>query len=81
MQTQSIIVYRNPAEQMLWEGGYMWPIICVGGTFVLVLVILMTIAKQIMGEWAANTNMWVTAAAGGISALAAFGVGYWMWFI
>jgi hypothetical protein len=27
MTTQSIIVYRNPAEAMFWEGGYAFPLI------------------------------------------------------
>lgn len=33
-QTQSIIVYRNPAEQMLWEGGYLFPVIVTGVAFI-----------------------------------------------
>lgn len=24
---ESIIIYRNPAEKMLWESGMLWPII------------------------------------------------------
>ena len=26
-QVQSIIVYRNPAEAMLWESGMVWPLL------------------------------------------------------
>ena len=28
MTTQSIIVYRNPAEAALWESGMVFPLIC-----------------------------------------------------
>ena len=37
--TQSIIVYRNPLEQMFWEGGgsaYVWPVLV--GVFAFFLV-------------------------------------------
>ena len=41
MTTQSIIVYRNPAEAMLWEGGYVFPLIAGLGAGFLTFVFLM----------------------------------------
>ena len=34
--THSIIVYRNPAEAALWEGGMIFPLIC--GMFVSIIL-------------------------------------------
>jgi hypothetical protein len=36
---QSIIVYRNPAEAALWEGGMVWPIM-VGAFFAIIAGII-----------------------------------------
>lgn len=40
MSTQSIIVYRNPAEAHLWESGMVFPLMASLGVFALVLVAL-----------------------------------------
>ena len=44
---QSIIVYRNPLEAALWEGGMVWPIIV--GCFVgfVTFLILIKIAEYV----------------------------------
>lgn len=39
--TQSIIVYRNPAEQMFWEGGYAVPLF---GALLVLLAAAMTLS-------------------------------------
>ena len=42
--SQSIIVYRNPAEQMFWEGGYALPLI----TFLVVFFVCILLAEKAM---------------------------------
>lgn len=36
----SIIIYRNPMEQALWENGIMFPIICSVAVFLIVFLTL-----------------------------------------
>jgi hypothetical protein len=65
MQTQSIIVYRNPLEQQLWEGGYIGLYICFAVVFCIILVGLMKLAGKVFGEWkvsTCNTYTWVAVA-------------------
>jgi len=54
--TQSIILYRNPAEQMFWEGGYAFPLIASLATIVVVFLVLMKILEVTVGSWKVNTT-------------------------
>jgi hypothetical protein len=42
MSTQSIIVYRNPLEQQIWEGGIIFPVIA---GVVVFFIVFMTLEK------------------------------------
>ena len=54
--TQSIIVYRNPAEAALWESGLVFPIIC--GVVISVIVALLTdkLLKSVLSSRAYRTE-------------------------
>ena len=54
--TQSIIVYRNPLEQQLWEGGYIPPIMLGCVCFLVFFVALMKISSMVFGEWKVNSS-------------------------
>jgi hypothetical protein len=50
--TQSIIVYRNPAEAAFWEGGMLVP---VGVGCVVFLIVFITLSSA-MTRWPRKTN-------------------------
>ena len=62
--TQSIIVYRNPMEQQLWESGYIPPIMLGCICFLVFFVALMKISSMIFGEWKVNSSHVYTWGAG-----------------
>ena len=43
-QTQSVIVYRNPAEQAFWESGVIIPL---GGSLVVFLIVVMSLMRLV----------------------------------
>jgi hypothetical protein len=56
--TQSIIVYRSPAEAMLWESGMVFPLIASLVVFVVVLVATMKVVDSF--RWKnRRTKEWV----------------------
>jgi len=69
-QTQSIIVYRNPLEQQLWEGGYVPLFLGAGILFVLITVVLMHVAGMIFGKWNIEHKTWPSVVAMALAALA-----------
>ena len=76
-QTQSIIVYRTPLEQQMWEAlmnGQLFPIIV--GTIVFFIVFLIAngvMNKFIHGAW---RKAWVSYVALGIGTFSGFFVAY-----
>ena len=76
-QTQSIIVYRNPLEQQMWENlmnGNLFPIIA--GAVVFFAVFLITngvLSKFVPGAW---RKAWVSYVALGLGTFSAFFVAY-----
>lgn len=78
---QSIIVYRNPAEAMFWEGGYAFPIFvgCAVGfvTFLMLhqLFVKFFPAKRSYFKQVSDVQMWIISI---LSLLAGFGVFHWM---
>lgn len=50
-QTQSIIVYRNPAEQMMWESGYMFPAIATAVVFIALAVWLSWLVDKLFSRF------------------------------
>ena len=58
-QTQSIIVYRNPLEQQLWEGGYVGLFLCIGILCVVITAALFKVASVCFGEWTVNSSSWI----------------------
>ena len=58
-QTQSIIVYRNPLEQQLWEGGYASGIFLAGVIFVIFTVALLKVVSVCVGDWKVNSSSWI----------------------
>ena len=73
-QTQSIIVYRNPMEQQLWEGGYVPLLLGAGVIFIVVFVILMQLAGMIFGKWNVEHRTWPSMVAMALAGLATAGV-------
>lgn len=67
--TQSIIVYRNPAEAAFWESGMLIPLIGGLGTGFLVFIVLAAIAKKLSRDWRGPSNLALGAA--GIASVAA----------
>lgn len=49
--TQSIIVYRNPAEAAFWESGMLIPLLGGLGSFLIVMLILSAIANKASRDW------------------------------
>jgi hypothetical protein len=68
-QTQSIIVYRNPLEQQLWEGGYVGLFLCVGILFVVITVALLKVVSVCVGDWKVNSNSWISWAIMAVAAV------------
>ena len=62
--TQSIIVYRNPLEQQLWEGGYIPPIMIGCVCLLVFFVALMKISSIVFGDRKVNSNPVYTWGAG-----------------
>lgn len=54
--TQSIIVYQNPAQAAFWEGGFAFPL----GAALLVLFVVvlasMKFMERVLGSWKVQTN-------------------------
>lgn len=67
-QTQSIIVYRNPMEQQLWEGGYVGLFVGIAVVFILCVVSIGFVAEKVLGYRRVHNTNW---AAGMLLALAA----------
>lgn len=45
--TQSIIVYRNPMEQQVWESGLVGPIFLAAIAGVIAMVLIMKVVEQV----------------------------------
>lgn len=63
-QTQSIIVYRSPAEAAFWESGMAWPLFFFLGVF----LVCMLVTDKITRAWSKsrrqqNQFIWATASA------------------
>ena len=58
MVTQSIIVYRNPTEQQLWEGGYVPVFLGAGVLFIVFTLSLLQIAGMVFGKWNVESRQW-----------------------
>ncbi len=67
--TQSIIVYRNPAEAAFWESGMLIPLFGGLATGFLIFCVLAAVAKKFSGDWRGPSNMALGAA--GVAAFAA----------
>lgn len=76
-QTQSIIVYRNPAEAAFWEGGYLVPLVGGLGAGFLFFLALMWIAGKVSRDWRGPSNF-VTGAAGVASVCVGALVFHWL---
>lgn len=63
-QTQSIIVYRNPAEQAMWESGLVVPIFSSLFVGVFVFAVIMIGAEKLSKKiyWKFNTSIQITSA-------------------
>ena len=71
--TQSIIVYRNPMEQQIWESGLVAPIICTGIVFIIALVMIMAIVDKTQRIMKRRINgNWITYVAMALSAFVAY---------
>lgn len=69
-QTQSIIVYRNPMEQQLWEGGYVPLFLGAGVLFIVFTLILLQIAGMVFGKWNVERRTWPSVVCMALAALA-----------
>jgi hypothetical protein len=74
-QTQSIIVYRNPAEQAFWEtimSGSFFPILVAIMVFPIVLLIVHRILDRVNPPkyFASTTNGYLSMTAGAVAAVA-----------
>lgn len=72
---QSVIVYRNPAEAALWEGGFVIPLMAAGLTAVAAMLILHTVVQRI--SWIDRPSRrraadWACAAGAAVAAGFAF---------
>jgi uncharacterized membrane protein YhiD involved in acid resistance len=79
MATQTIIVYRNPAEEAMWNvlmSGEMIPVALAGAAFIGTLVLLNRLVEKKFGF---RTPQWVTASMFVVSGLVALGVGKYFW--
>lgn len=79
MTTQSIIVYRNPAEAAFWESGMAVPL---GGglvTFLIAMVALNYIAGKVIRKWKDRTSDRVTAGTFFVSAILGVLVFKYLW--
>lgn len=63
MTTQSIIVYRNPAEVAFWESGMIVPLGGGLGAGFITFLILMWIAQKVSRDWRGPSNFVTGAAA------------------
>jgi hypothetical protein len=70
-QTQSIIVYHNPAQQAFWEGGYAVPIGAGLGVGFLLFLALMWVAGKVSRGWRGPSDLTMAGAA-----IASLGVGF-----
>ena len=75
-QTQSIIVYRNPLEQQMWESGTLPLFLFAGVLFVLFTYGFIQIAAWFSSEWYVSTHSWVTWVAVALAALMTANVFY-----
>lgn len=66
MTTQSIIVYRNPAEAAFWESGMLIPLVGGLGVGFILFLVLMKIATKVSRDWRGPSNF-VTGAAAVVS--------------
>lgn len=48
--TQSIIVYRNPAEQAFWESGMAFPLLCSLFAIVVTFLLVVTISEKVISH-------------------------------
>lgn len=76
--TDSIIIYRNPAEKAFWEGGYATPFI----VFIIVMAVTFFTTYQLLKlvtgkRW--NEPQWFAWASGIIGISAGSMAFYWMW--
>lgn len=76
MTTQSIIVYRNPVEQMFWEGGFAFPLFAGLAAGFLTFVLLIKIAEMLSNLIARRhppleSNTWVVS----LISIVSFGAG------
>ena len=74
-QTQSIIVYRNPAEQTMWEtimSGAFFPVLVAIMVFPIVLLIVHRILDRVNppNHFASTINGNLSMAAGAVAAVA-----------
>jgi hypothetical protein len=79
MATQTIIVYRNPGEEAMWNAlmsGEMIPIALAGVAFIGTMMLL---NKLIEKKFGFHTPQWVMASMFLVSGLVAFGVGKFFW--
>ena len=79
MTTQSIIVYRNPAEAAFWESGMAVPL---GGALIVFLcsmVLLNIAAGKIIRRWKERTSDRVSVVTFLISAILAVAVFKYLW--
>lgn len=79
MATQSIIVYRNPGEEAMWNvlmSGEMIPIALAAAAGIGALVVLNNLAQKKFGY---HTPKWVDALVYTGSAVIAFLVGRYFW--
>jgi uncharacterized membrane protein len=80
-QVESIIVYRNPLEKMLWEGfmgGQFFPAIAAVVTFFIVLLITFNLLNRFRPQkrWNSPVNGYTAM---GVAAVAAVAVGWVFW--
>jgi hypothetical protein len=77
VNTQSIIVYRNPLEQQFWESGMLFPIMIFMIVFIATFLATHKIQEMIFGSWKVYTEkwpVWINTVAG----LVAVALAIWM---
>lgn len=58
MPTQSIIVYRNPMEQAMWEGSYGGELVPIGAGLLVFLILVVAIQSYVIekSKWGSKVR-------------------------
>jgi hypothetical protein len=75
-QTQSIIVYRNPAEQAFWESGMIVPL---GAGALMFLFVMMGMDQLISLKYGWRKPLWTQWLMWVASITASFATMKWLW--